>query len=221
MKRPSVSPKLCADAEAALGQAGLSRRELLKTSGALIVGFCMGAPKVLRGQVPLSPPLGQLDSWITVAADGRIIAYTGKEELGQGIATAQQQLVAEELAVPFDRVTLLSCDTALTPDQGHTSGSQSHPTNFNGNNLAQAAATAREELIRIAAGRLGVPSDQLTAANGVVRSNTDSSASVTYAELLGGRVFNREVSPTARRKAPSEWTVLGQSIPLPDMSRAE
>lgn len=204
------------DAEAALGRAGLSRRELLKTSGALIVGFCMGAPK-LEGQVPLSPSLSQVDSWIAVGSDGRITAYSGKEELGQGIAVVQQQLVAEELSVPFDRVTLLYCDTALTPDQGHTSGSQSHPANFNNENLAQAAATARETLIRMASERLGVPADQLTAANGVIRSSADPSARATYAELLAGRRFNLEVSPAARRKSPREWTVLGQSIPRPDI----
>ena len=47
----------------------------------------------------------QLDSWIAIAADGSVTAYTGKGELGQGISTAQTQLVAEELCVPFDRVS--------------------------------------------------------------------------------------------------------------------
>ena len=151
---------MTARAEAALRRAGFSRRELLKTSGALIVGFCMGTPR-LRGQVQLSPPLSRVDSWIAIGADGRITAYSGKEELGQGIAVVQQQLVAEELSVPFERVTLLYCDTALTPDQGHTSGSQSHPANFNNENLAQAAATARETVIQMASERLGIPACDL------------------------------------------------------------
>ena len=46
----------------------------------------------------------QLDSWIAVAADGTVTAYTGKCELGQGMLTAQMQLVAEELCVPLARV---------------------------------------------------------------------------------------------------------------------
>ena len=101
------------------------------------------------GQAPLpgAPPIDQVDSWIAIAADGSITAFSGKEELGQGISTAQQQLVAEEFSVPFERVKLIYCDTALTPDQAYTSGSQSHPANFNHGNLAQAAATARETLI--------------------------------------------------------------------------
>ena len=64
----------------------------------------------------------QLDAWIAIAADGTVTAYTGKCELGQGLYTAQMQLVAEELCVPFDRVRLIQCDTSLTPDQGTTSG---------------------------------------------------------------------------------------------------
>ncbi|MFZ0337087.1 MAG: molybdopterin cofactor-binding domain-containing protein, partial [Terracidiphilus sp.] len=143
------------DARAALAHSGFSRRNFLKTSGALIVGFSMAerqgsaqGPGGLRGPSPGSPPLNQVDSWIAIAADGSVTAYSGKEELGQGISTAQAQLVAEELSVPFERVKLIYCDTALTPDQAYTSGSQSHPANFNHANLAQAAATAREALIQ-------------------------------------------------------------------------
>jgi len=129
-------------------QAALNRRNFLKSAGVLIVGFRMAggdAAHAQFGQAPLpgAPPMDQVDSWIAIAADGSITGYSGKEELGQGISTAQQQLVAEELSVPFDRVTLIYCDTALTPDQAYTSGSQSHPANFNHGNLAQAGATAR------------------------------------------------------------------------------
>ena len=104
------------------------------------------------------PPL---DSWIAIAEDGSVTAYTGKCELGQGLYTAQTQLIAEELDVPLDRVTLVQCDTDVTPDQGTTSGAQSHPTNFNRANLALAAATARDALVQLASERLGVPADQL------------------------------------------------------------
>jgi len=47
------------------------------------------------GVSPNSPPLNQLDSWIAISSDGTVTAYSGKEEIGQGIVTAQAQLVAE------------------------------------------------------------------------------------------------------------------------------
>src|SRR5947208_9383373 len=127
----------------------------------------------------------QLDSWIAISADGSVTAYTGKCELGHGLHTAQTQLIAEELSVPFDRVTLIQCDTALTPDQGTTSGAQSHPTNFNQNNLALAAATAREALLQRASARLGIGMDQLTVTDGVISAKSDPSKKIGYGDLVG------------------------------------
>src|SRR5438132_271708 len=137
----------------------------------------------------------QLDSWLAVGGDGIVTAYTGKCELGQGLQTAQIQLIAEELFVPVGRVRLVQCDTAVTPDQGTTSGSQSHPTNFNQHNLALAAATARETLLQLAAARLGVAGDQLAVADGVVSAKTDPSKKIAYRDLLGGRKFNIGLDP--------------------------
>ena len=188
----------------------LNRRDFLKASGGLIVSFSVRAQGPLQG----SPPLNQLDSWIAIAADGSITAYSGKEELGQGISTAQQQLVAEELSVPFNRVKLIYCDTALTPDQAHTSGSQSHPANFNSDNLAQAGATAREALFRMASQKLGVPVDQLTASEGII---SNGSKRVTYGQLVEGKKFSLALDPKAKRKSPSQWTVLGKPVPRPDI----
>jgi len=215
--RPALTP----DAQAALGRAGFSRRNFLKRSGALIVSFSLSGfgieSATAQGPSPGSPPLNQLDSWIAIGADGSITAYSGKEELGQGISTAQAQLVAEELSVPFHRVKLTYCDTALTPDQAHTSGSQSHPANFNRSNLAQAGATAREELFRLASARLNVPVDNLTAADGVINSKTEPSKKVSYGQLIAGKKFNLTVDRNAPRKPPNKWTVLGKPVPRPDL----
>ncbi|HTM12675.1 MAG TPA: molybdopterin cofactor-binding domain-containing protein [Bryobacteraceae bacterium] len=203
-------------------RAALNRRSFLQSAGVLIVGFRMAggnAAQAQFGQAPLpgAPPMDQVDSWIAIAADGSITAYSGKEELGQGISTAQQQLVAEELSVPFDRVKLIYCDTALTPDQAYTSGSQSHPANFNHANLAQAGATAREALYKMASQRLGVPVDQLTAVNGVISVRGDTSKRVSYGQLVGGKKLSVKLDKSAKRKNPREWTVLGKPIGRPDM----
>jgi nicotinate dehydrogenase subunit B len=198
----------------------MKRRTFLKQSGGLIVGFA-ASELIVRwsDRVELSAQRldgagsGQLDSWIAIGADGRVTAYTGKCELGHGLYTAQTQLVAEELSVPFDHVSLIQCDTALAPDQGTTSGAQSHPTNFNQRNLALAAATAREALIARASGRLGVPADQLIAAEGVVSVKNDATRKVTYGELIAGKPFGLAVNPSARRKSPRDWKVLGTTVP--------
>ena len=156
----------------------------------------------------------RLDSWLAVASNGTITAHTGKCDFGQGIFTAQTQLVAEELCVPVSRVRLIQCDTATTPDQGTTSGSQSTPTNFNLENLALAAATAREALLNLAAAKLGAPVDKLIAADGVITSATGGR--VSYQELIGGRQFNIALNANAKRRSAGQWRVLGKPVPSLD-----
>ena len=202
-----------------------SRRDFLKGSGALIVSFSAAgiaetfglAPGSVSAQGLNGPGSAELDSWIAIAADGHVTAYTGKCELGHGLYTAQTQLIAEELSVPFDRVTLVQCDTSRTPDQGTTSGAQSHPTNFNRSSLALAGATAREALVQLAAARLGAPADQLAVKDGVISVKGDPSKHVPYGDLIGGRTFNIPLNMSARRKDPREWSVLGKPVPRVDI----
>ena len=221
--RVASEPTLTSDARAALKRFGFSRRSFLQGTGALIVSFSMGGvlgtpdAQAQGGVAPDSPPANNVDSWIAIGADGKITAYTGKEEIGQGISTAQIQLVAEELCVPFNRVNLIYCDTSMTPDQGVTSGSQSTPSNFNRSNLAQAGATARQALLQMASKRLSVPIDELVAADGVIRAKNNASKKVTYGELVAGKKFDLKVDANAKRKSPSEWTVLGKPMARPDI----
>jgi CO/xanthine dehydrogenase Mo-binding subunit len=188
--------------------------------GAMVVSF-NAAPFVLSGEGqgqfgtrPSHIDPQKLDSWLAVGADGMITAYTGKCDFGQGIFTAQTQLVAEELCVPITRVKLIQCDTAITPDQGSTSGSQSTPTNFNSANLALAAASAREALLDLASRELGEPADQLALADGVI--STRSGRSISYGKLVGSKRFNIPLSKTAKRRSAAQWTVLGKSVPSLD-----
>jgi CO/xanthine dehydrogenase Mo-binding subunit len=200
----------------------ISRRHFLKSSGALVVSFSavsLVAPFALA-QGPFDThkshidPDG-LDSWLAVASDGTVTAYSGKCDFGQGLYTVQTQLVSEELCVPISAVKLIQCDTSVTPDQGTTSGSQSTPTNFNNQNLAQAAATAREALVGMAAQRLGVPVNQLTVTDGVVSAS--SGRHVSYVELIGGKHFGITVNSKAKRRPPSDWKVLGKPVPSIDL----
>ncbi|MFY9949002.1 MAG: molybdopterin cofactor-binding domain-containing protein [Candidatus Sulfotelmatobacter sp.] len=195
----------------------ISRRDFVKASGALIVSFS-AAPLIepfAGAQGPFDTHRShvnpdKLDSWLAVASDGTVTAYTGKCDFGQGMYTVQTQLVAEELCVSLSNVKLIQCDTSVTPDQGTTSGSQSTPTNFNTRNLAQAAATAREALVAMAARKLAKPVDQLTIANGVV--STKGGQHVSYGELIGGKHFNIAVNSTAKRRSPNQWKVLGKPV---------
>jgi nicotinate dehydrogenase subunit B len=198
-----------------------SRRDLLKGSGALIVSFGLAPVSSFAQAVAtlVGNPSKEVDGWLAIAADGSVTAYTGKCEIGQGLYTAQTQLVAEELGVPIERVKLIQSDTGVTPDQGVTSGAQSHPQNFNHMNLALASATAREALMQLAAKHFGVSIDQLAASGGAISIKTDATKKVSYGQLIGGKKFNLSLSGTAKRKHTRDWTVLGTSVKRLDLPK--
>jgi nicotinate dehydrogenase subunit B len=203
------------------GNVMASRRDFLKSCGALVVAFSSASffEPLLHAQGPFDTHSShidpkQLDSWLAVNSDGTVTAYTGKCDFGQGIFTAQTQLVAEELCVSLGQVKLIQCDTDETPDQGTTSGSQSTPTNFNHEGLALAAATAREALLNIAAARLGESVELLAMNDGRITST--SGQTVTYQELLKGQHFNIPLNGNAKRRAASQWTILGKAVPSLD-----
>ena len=205
----------------------LTRRELLKGAGALVVSFAVpGAAVTALGQTASGKPAlmpDELDSWIAVKADGSVTAFFGKMDMGQGVDVAIGQIVAEELDVAFERVVVVMGDTALTCNQGGASGSTG--VQRGGMTLRFAAAEARRLLLARAAEKLGVPADTLTVRNGVVAVAGDEQKKVGYGELIGGQHFhhklewNKQYGNTllskgeATPKPPSAYTIVGRSVP--------
>src|SRR5256712_10312223 len=147
----------------------MSRRDVLRTGGALVVSFMFGAglPQRSLGQEPgasidLGKPLDlkEVDSFLAVHADGSVTIYTSKVDVGTGLRLAMSQMVAEELGVPVERISVVEGDTALTPDQGGTGGSTGIPRGAVEGR--QAAATARQAAIGLGGGQLKTPAAVLT-----------------------------------------------------------
>ncbi len=87
--------------------ATLTRRELVKTGGALLVGFGIAGAAVPKKTVKTTSSKNTLDptlpsSWIEIHPDNTILIRTGKSDFGQGTTfTAYRQIVAEELNAPL------------------------------------------------------------------------------------------------------------------------
>ena len=62
---------------------------------------------------------------VKMNADGSVVLLTGTVEVGQGARTALSQVVAEELGIPFDAVTVAQLDTDVTPYDVNTNASSS------------------------------------------------------------------------------------------------
>ncbi|HXX38247.1 MAG TPA: molybdopterin cofactor-binding domain-containing protein [bacterium] len=211
----------------------LSRRQFLKTSGAVVVAITVpafaGSREQAAGAAPAVtgvPDASQLDSWLAIAQDGTVTVFTDKVELGMGVSTAFAQIVAEELDVPFGVVSVVMGDTARTPDQGGVGGSTS--ISVGAVPVRQAAAEARRLLLNLASARLGVPVEQVAVRDGVVRRVDDPTKAVSYGELIGGRRFNVTltttggsynlgVAGTARPKSPDQYKIVGTPVPRIDV----
>jgi len=156
-----------------------------------------------------------LDDWLAIEKDGTITAFSGKVELGTGVRTALAQIVAEELDVPLERVHMVMGDTARTPNEGYTAGSMT--ISGSGTALRNAAAEARHAMLEMAAERFTVPSDELIAREGVIGVAQHPERSVTYAELMGGKAFNLQVTNKAPLKSPKGYQIVGKSTPREDL----
>src|SRR5712692_5538840 len=177
----------------------LSRRQFLKDSGGLLIGFSLAdsavLPQLLGEPSPetvSAPSPGRLDSWLRIEKDGSIRVFTGKAEIGMGVETALIQIVAEELDVSPERVAFIMGDTAMTADQGGVGGSTS--IMLGSKPLRNAAVTARFLLLRLASRRLDVPPDRLQVRNGIVSVQGEASRSVSYGDLVGGSGLNDALS---------------------------
>jgi len=194
----------------------LTRRALLE-AGALVVGFGFAPVASAQAQraadAPRALPLDQVDSFLAIRGDGTVVVRSGKVDLGTGHRIAMRQMVGEELSIGVDRIELIEGDTALTPNQGPTAGSSGIMRG--GVELRQAAATAREALLALAAERWRVPAGELTLADGAVTA--PGGRSLAVAALLGERGFDVKMNPKAPLKPPAQYVLVGKPLPRPDV----
>jgi len=196
----------------------LSRRDFLKSAGAIVVGFSWSVPGVLAQQA--SPPRlpgslqtnRMLDGWLRINANGTATIFTGKCELGQGITTALAQIASDELDVAYERIEMVWADTARTPNEGMTAGSQS--VENSGTALRYACAEARQILLGLAAAKLGTTADRLTVSDGTI---SGAGAKVTYAELAREANFKREATAQVKPKPSSQYRMIGKSVQRRDI----
>ena len=209
----------------------ISRRQFVKGSGTLVVSFSLlrNLPNALAqggAGANAEPQATSLDSWLSVNADESITVYTSKVDLGTGVITSLSQIVAEELDTPFDRIRMETGDTEQTIDQAATVGSQT--IRRAGPQLRQAAAAAREALLKLAAAHLNAPVEKLVVTDGVISVSGNPAQKVTYGQLIGGKRFNvtieasgtggdMKVAPQTKAKDPKNYKIVGTSVRRVDL----
>jgi len=169
-----------------------------------------GTLSVVRPSV--SAGEGEFETFIKITADGSVTAFNGHVDLGTGIQTALGQIVAEELDVSFARVVVVLGDTSRVPDQGPTIASET--IQISAVPLRNAAAQARQFLVKRAAERLELPVEDLTVEDGLIRGHNRS---ISYGELIGEAIIRLELANQVQVKATNAYSIVGQSVPRTDL----
>ncbi|HYL25890.1 MAG TPA: molybdopterin cofactor-binding domain-containing protein, partial [Burkholderiales bacterium] len=120
----------------------------------------------------------------------------------------------DQLAVDMSAIELVTADTARTPNEGYTAGSNSMKDS--GTAILHAAAQAREILLSQAAKRLGVQPEQLSVQNGEVRAR--DGRRIAYAALVEGELLHVRAAPQSRLIAQSAARkYMGKPVPRVDI----
>ncbi|MFC4928911.1 xanthine dehydrogenase family protein molybdopterin-binding subunit [Delftia deserti] len=172
----------------------LTRRNLLKLGGMVMVSSVAAAGLVaestgtapaVAGAFPI-PPIDRVSSFIAIGADGSVTAYHGHVDLGTGIRTSLAQLVADELDVQFEHITMVLGHTGRTPNQGPTIASNT--IQVDAIPMRKAAAQVRQLLLGLAAEKLQQPVSALTTSKGAVVAK--GGRRIGYGELAQGQDLN-------------------------------
>jgi nicotinate dehydrogenase subunit B len=172
----------------------LTRRSFVKMGGALFVSVAIpagftasaraadGQNSLLANQ--LDPT--QLASWLEIHSDNTILVRTGQAETGTGMSAFYAQVVAEELNVRPESVSLILADTDRTPDGGFSAGFQ-----YGAIKSRKVAAYTYQALLNLAATRLDVPVSALTVTDGIV---SGGGKSISYGKLVEGQHLDLKIS---------------------------
>jgi nicotinate dehydrogenase subunit B len=156
-----------------------------------------------------------LDQWVGFPEAGKVLISTGRVEIGQGVLTAMRQIAAEELGVDPARIVLRTGDTALTPNEGYTAGSQS--IQFGGVALRVVCAEIRELFLDHAAAAFGYGREGLSVRDGAILDRGEPTGR-DYWTLAGAVDLSRHATGGARIKKAEEYTIVGQNAARVDLA---
>ncbi|WP_426954273.1 molybdopterin cofactor-binding domain-containing protein [Muricoccus radiodurans] len=192
-----------------------SRRGMLKAgAGAVLLGFHLPARQAAAQPAPAAAATPELNAWVVIHPDDRVVLRMAKTEMGQGVRTGLAQMFAEEMGCDWSKLST----EYVTPGQSLarnrawgnflTAGSQGIRSSQE--IVRKGGAAARMMLVQAAATRWGVPAEACSARDGVI-SHAGSGRSLRYGEVAAEAA---RLTPPADvpLKDPAQWTVIGRPV---------
>lgn len=193
---------------------GFSRRNFLRVGalagGGLVIGARFGLDG--GGAIFAAEPgdAAALNAHVLLRPDGKVTILAQNPEIGQGVKTMLPMLIAEELDVAWEDVTVEQAD--FDPDRfsGQFAGG-SFATPMHYTPMRQVGAAGRALLVAAAAARWGVEPGECTTAAGVVRCGDRSAG---YGELAAAASALPAPDPDSLTlKEPSQFKIIGTPVP--------
>jgi isoquinoline 1-oxidoreductase beta subunit len=193
---------------------GLSRRGFLGSAaaatGSVVVGFHV--PLTAQAQSASAPP--EVNAWVVVQPDERVIIRIARSEMGQGTLTGLAQMVAEELECDWARVTT----EYPTPGQnlarnrvwGNFSTGGSRGIRESQDYVRKGGAAARMMLVQAAAQGWNVPTGECRASAGVI-THPGSGRRTTYGQVSAAAA-RLPVPTEVPLKDPKDWKITGKRL---------
>jgi CO/xanthine dehydrogenase Mo-binding subunit len=153
---------------------------------------------------------GEGTVFVKIDAQGKVIVASPVLDQGAGIFTVMCEVVAEELRIPAHWVILERLDSRSVPSDTGVGGSRA--TQVYGSAAYEAAIKARQAMLAIAAGHLGVGTDELKLANGFV-ADPKSRRRMSFAEIVKVNKSPIEVRGRCEKPAnPRENSIAAQIV---------
>ncbi len=171
----------------------ISRRHFLVVGGTVTGSLVLGLPVMNLARAGISDGTAgdrQIGYFVEITTDGKVIIGSNQPEIGQGLRTALPMMVAEELDVEWEDVAIRQMPLGiLKTAEGYTwkyggqgvGGSTGLTSNWEF--MREVGATARHQLIRAAAARLGVSPEACRTRSGAVLCDA-TDGEIPYADLI-------------------------------------
>ena len=192
-----------------------SRRNFLKTSvlagGGMLIGFNLITACKPEAKMPVdiaSLNFNDFNGFIKISNEGFVTIFSPNPEIGQGVKTSMPMLIAEELDVEWQKVTVAQgvLDTNKYTRQ-LAGGSQS--IRFGWDALRQTGATARQMLVNAAAVKWNVAASTLKVSKGIITN--ENGETLGYGQVVKEAAL-LEVPEGIKLKDPKDFTIIGQEI---------
>ncbi len=190
----------------AVGTAGISA-----VAGSLVFGFATEAA-AQGASSSTTPP--EVNAWVVVQPDDKIIIRIARSEMGQGTLTGLAQMVAEELECDWARVTTEyptpGANLARKRVWGNFSTGGSRGIRESQDYVRKGGAAARLMLVQAAADEWKVPAAECSVAAGVI-SHGASGRRTTFGKVSAA-ASKLPVPTDVKLKDPKDWKLVGQRM---------